>query len=212
VTASAVTGVGRRRRQQILDAAADLFARHGFHGVTVDDLGAAVGVSGPALYHHFSSKEELLGEMLVNISQVLLEGGRQQVAAGAGPAEALDGLLRAHIEFALDRTSLITVHQRELVHAPEPQRKRVRALQNEYAELWVEVLQRLHPGLDSRNGRAGAHAVFGLLNSTPHSRRASREVMAGLLLRMGHATLQTLEHLRGPDVDASDPARPSADR
>lgn len=207
-----MSGVGRRRRQQILDAAADLFARHGFHGVTVDDLGAAVGVSGPALYHHFSGKEELLGEMLVNISEVLLEGGRRVVASADGPADALDGLLRAHIDFALDRTPLITVHQRELVHAPEAQRKRVRALQNEYAELWVEVLQHLHPGLDPRIGRAGAHAVFGLLNSTPHSRRTSRDAMARLLLQMGRASLQNLDHSSSPDATGPDPFGHSADR
>lgn len=192
--------VGRRRRQQILDVAAELFAERGFHGVTVDDLGAAVGVSGPALYHHFASKEELLGEMLVSISEYLLDGGRCRVAAAAGPSDALDELLRGHIEFALDRTSLITVHVRELVHAPELQRKRVRALQNEYAELWVDVLLQLDPRLDRRIGRAGAHAVFGLLNSTPHSRRASREVMAGLLFEMGHAALDTLDQVSGREA------------
>lgn len=187
--------VGRRRRQQILDVAADLFAERGFHGVTVDDLGTAVGVSGPALYHHFASKEDLLGEMLVSISEYLLDGGRTRVAAAEGPADALDALLRGHIEFALDRTSLITVHVRELVHAPELQRQRVRALQNEYAGLWVDVLLQLDPLLDRRIGRAGAHAVFGLLNSTPHSRRASREVMAGLLFDMGRAALDTLDQV-----------------
>jgi AcrR family transcriptional regulator len=181
-----------RRRQQILDVAAELFAQRGFHGVTVDDLGDAVGVSGPALYYHFASKEVLLGEMLVSISEYLLDGGRIRVAAAAGPADALDALLRGHIEFALDRTSLITVHIRELVHAPDLQRKRIRALQNEYVELWVDVLLELDPLLERRIGRAGTHAVFGLLNSTPHSRRASGEVMASLLFEMGHAALSML--------------------
>lgn len=187
--------VGLRRRQQILDVAAELFAERGFHGVTVDDLGAAVGVSGPALYYHFASKEELLGEMLVSVSEYLLDGGRRRIAAAAGPAHALDELLRGHIEFALDRTSLITVHVRELVHALDLQSKRVRALQNEYAELWIDVLLQLDPLLERGIARAGTHAVFGLLNSTPHSRRASREVMAGLLFEMGHAALDTLDHM-----------------
>ena len=47
------------RRQQILDTAAELFAARGFHWVSVADLGAAVGISGPGLYKHFAGKDEL---------------------------------------------------------------------------------------------------------------------------------------------------------
>ena len=51
------------RRSQILDVAARLFAERGFHGVSVGDIGKAVGVSGPALYKHFDSKDAVLAEM-----------------------------------------------------------------------------------------------------------------------------------------------------
>ena len=67
------------RREQILAAAAELFARHGFHGVGIDDIGAAVGISGPALYRHFRSKDAMLGEMLTSISDFLLAGGQRTV-------------------------------------------------------------------------------------------------------------------------------------
>src|ERR1700712_1502436 len=79
-TSTAQPGTGRRA--QILAVAAQLFAKHGFHGVTIADLGAAVGVSGPALYRHFPSKEALLAEMLVGISEHLLAGGQQRAASG----------------------------------------------------------------------------------------------------------------------------------
>src|SRR5215218_1851591 len=108
-----------------MDVAADLFAERGFHRVTVDELGAALGVSGPALYHHFASKEALLGDMLVSISEQLLTGGRTCVARAANADEALVALLRGHIHVALHRTSLITVYYRDLVHAPESSRPRV---------------------------------------------------------------------------------------
>ena len=70
------------RREQILSAAAELFARYGFHGVGIDDIGAAVGISGPALYRHFRSKDAMLAEMLTGISERLLVGGRQRVTTG----------------------------------------------------------------------------------------------------------------------------------
>ncbi|MGZ4558245.1 MAG: TetR/AcrR family transcriptional regulator, partial [Mycobacteriaceae bacterium] len=68
------------RREQLLDVAAGLMAERGFHGVSINDLGAAAGVSGPAVYRHFSSKQAILGEMLIGISQRLLDTGRQRVA------------------------------------------------------------------------------------------------------------------------------------
>ena len=171
-----------------MDVAADLFAARGFHRVTVDELGAALGVSGPALYHHFASKEALLGDMLVSISEQLLAGGQTRVEHAANADEALVALLRGHIHFALHRTSLITVHFRDVVHAPEASRQRMRVLQSQYVEVWVGVLARLHPALDPREARAAVHAVFGLLNSTPHSLRVSRAAMSRLLLEMALAS------------------------
>ena len=48
------------RREQIVATAATLFAERGFHGVSVGDIGAAVGISGPGLYKHFPAKDDLL--------------------------------------------------------------------------------------------------------------------------------------------------------
>lgn len=67
------------RREQILKEAARLFAERGFHGVGVDEIGAAVGISGPGLYRHFPGKDAMLAELLVGISERLLAGGQLRV-------------------------------------------------------------------------------------------------------------------------------------
>ena len=97
------------RREQILSAAAELFARYGFHGVGIDDIGKAVGISGPALYRHFRSKDAMLAELLTGISDRLLRGGQDHVGKASDPHDALDRLVRWHVEFALTNPSLITV-------------------------------------------------------------------------------------------------------
>src|SRR5947207_14827577 len=89
------------RREQIMAAAAELFARHGFHGVGIDDIGAAVGISGPALYRHFRSKDAMLGEMLSSISHFLFDGGTARAAAAEDPRRALTALVEFHVDFAL---------------------------------------------------------------------------------------------------------------
>ena len=117
------------RREQILATAADLFAARGFHGVSVADLGAACGISGPALYKHFPSKQSMLAEMLVSISEELLAVGRERVAVGGGdPATSLRGLIDWHIEFAIGHRALIVVQDRDWESLPTEARDRVRSL------------------------------------------------------------------------------------
>jgi AcrR family transcriptional regulator len=177
------------RREQILAAAAELFARHGFHGVGIDDIGSAVGVSGPALYRHFRSKDAMLGEMLTSISEILLAGGQARAQRWDEPAERLAELVRFHVDFALDNPALITVQERNLGNLTDPDRRRVRAVQRRYVEVWVQAICASVPAADEPTARAAAHAVFGLINSTPHSRHVGRDQMARLLAGMALGAL-----------------------
>ena len=170
------------RRDQLLSTSASLFAARGFAGVTTDDIGAALGISGPALYHHFKSKEALLGEMLVSISEYLLAKGESIVAEVDSP---LTGLVGHHADFAVDNVDLITVHYRDLVHAPDADQARVRRLQRRYAELWINAVD--EP--DRRRAAVRVHAAFGLMNSTPHSMRLGRDDMKELLVEMACSVL-----------------------
>jgi AcrR family transcriptional regulator len=181
------------RREQILRAAAQLFAERGSRAVGVDDVGAAVGVTGPAIYRHFASKDAMLAEMLLRISERLLEGGTARVAAaGDDPMAQLRTLIAFQVEFALDNPALITVHDRDLGSLADEDAAQVRRLQRRYVELWVDVLGRLHTDSDTATNRARAHAVFGLVNSTPHSAgRLPRRRTAALLAAMAEAAATT---------------------
>jgi AcrR family transcriptional regulator len=177
------------RREQILQAAAQLFAERGSRAVGVDDVGAAVGVTGPAIYRHFASKDAMLTEMLLRISERLLDGGGRCAAeAGDDAAAQLRALIAFQVDFALDNPALITVQDRDLGSLAETDAAEVRRLQRRYVEVWVDVLGRLHPAADAPTCRARAHAVFGLINSTPHSAgRLGRPAMARLLADMAWA-------------------------
>lgn len=157
------------RRAQLLRAAARLIAERGFAGVRLEDLGAAVGISGPAVYRHFPNKDALLVELLVDISRRLLAGGTEVVAGTVDPRDALHGLVDFHLDFALGELDLIRVQDRELHSLPDDARHEVRATQRRYVEIWVGILRRITPGLPESDARTMAHATFGLINSTPHS-------------------------------------------
>jgi AcrR family transcriptional regulator len=177
------------RRDQILATAAELFAARGFHGVSVADLGAACGISGPALYKHFVSKDAVLAEMLVSISQELLDVGRDRVEQAPDAPAALGALIDWHVDFALRHRPLIVVQDRDWQSLPIEARERVRALQREYVDLWAAQLRLVHPGLDLEAARAMSHAAFGLINSTPHSGLLPDVPMHDLLRQMAVGAL-----------------------
>lgn len=184
-----MTSESTSRRDQILATAAELFAARGFHGVSVADLGAACGVSGPAIYKHFVSKDAVLAEMLVSISLDLLAVGRTRVAAAPDAGAALASLVDWHADFALRHRPLIVVQDRDWQSLPSEARERVRALQREYVDLWAGQLRLVHPDLDLDRARAMAHAAFGLINSTPHSGLLPDVPMHGLLCAMALGAL-----------------------
>lgn len=172
----------RSRRDEILAIAVGLFATRGYHGVSMDDIGAAAGVTGPALYHHFAGKEAMLAAALNPVSEQLLAGGRARVAGADGAREALAALVDFHVDFALNNPAVIALHLHELDRLPEEPRREIRKLQRLYVEEWVGVLTGLRSELTAGEARVLAHAAFGLMNSTPFiSGDVDRERSASLL-------------------------------
>ncbi|MCZ4301105.1 TetR/AcrR family transcriptional regulator [Microbacterium oxydans] len=187
------------RSDAILHAAARLFAARGYSGVSLEDIGAAVGVSGPAVYRHFAGKQALLGAVLVKVSEDLIRGG-QRVAEEAPTAdERMRALIRFHVDFALGNAEVIQVQDRDLAYLSDSDRADVRRLQRSYIELWMSALSPLHAaaegGVDQDELRLRVQACFGLINSTPHSTRAAarqRSATATVLVAMAEAALRAI--------------------
>jgi AcrR family transcriptional regulator len=179
------------RRDEILAIAVDLFATRGYHGVSMDDIGTAAGVTGPALYHHFAGKEAMLAAAITPVSEALLAEGRARVAAAPEPAAALTALVDFHVAFAVDNPAVITLQLHELARLPEDSRRTIRRLQRLYVEEWVGVLVKIHPAWQDVEARVAAHAAFGLMNSTPFlDSTLDREQAAALLRQLALAALR----------------------
>lgn len=192
------------RRARLLAEAAALFARRGFAAVTTVEIGEAVGMSGPALYRHFPSKDAILAELLVDASERLLQGCRE-ITANAGPADAvaaatvLDELIAFHIGFATAAPDIIRIQDRELDGLDPDTNHRVRRLQREYVAEWDVVLATAAPGLSAPERQTRLLGVFGLLNSTPHSAGASGEDAARILAGMARRALRDTAALSAAD-------------
>lgn len=181
------------RRARLLSEAAALFAQRGFAAVTTVEIGEAVGMSGPALYKHFPSKDAILAELLVDASERLLDGAREITAPAPADAAAarrlLAELIAFHIGFATAAPDIIRIQDRELAGLAAETNHRVRRLQREYVAAWDAILAAAAPALSAPERETRLLGAFGLLNSTPHSAGASGEDAARILGAMARRAL-----------------------
>lgn len=189
-----------QRYRDLVETAGVLFGTRGFAAVTLDDIGREVGVSGQAIYRHFSGKQDLLGKMLLGVSTTLLEGGRRIQAEHRQLNDRIESLIDFHTEFALASPEIIRVQEQEMPQLLEAHRRDVRRLQREYIDIWSAAIGELHPTISPVELRTRVHGVFGLINSTVRSMKrsaqrpsASREVtdIAPTLRAMARAAVDS---------------------
>jgi AcrR family transcriptional regulator len=182
------------RSDAILHEASLLFSERGYNGVSLEDIGAAVGVSGPAVYRHFAGKQALLGAVLVKVSDDLVTGGTAVAAAHDSDEGRMRALVRFHVDFALTHAEVIRVQDRDVVHLSPADRSEVRRLQRAYIDLWIRALEPLQPSHPDEL-RLRVQACFGLINSTPHSTRAAARrhaATADVLAGMAYSALRAV--------------------
>lgn len=185
-----------QRTDAILVAAAELFGARGYSSVSLEDIGAAVGISGPAVYRHFAGKQALLGALLIGVSDDLVAGGTAVVQGTADERTRMAMLVDFHVDFALRNADVIRVQDRDLAHLTEESRSDVRRLQRAYVGLWIDALSAL-VAADRDELRLRVQACFGLLNSTPHSTSAALRTRADTSRVLAAMTIAALTAAHG---------------
>jgi AcrR family transcriptional regulator len=178
------------RREQLLEAAAVLFAERGYHAVGIDDIGAAAGISGPGVYRHFPSKQALLAALCERALSRMLEGAQGISAASGDPSASLEALVELHVAFAVEERALIGVWGRELPALSDDVRRSLRRRMRAYEQPWQEVLRSLRDDLEPAEVAVVTGAVLAMLNAAALSTTGlSSERLAGLLRTMALAAL-----------------------
>jgi AcrR family transcriptional regulator len=151
------------RGTEILHAAARLFRERGFDAVGVDDIGRAVGLTGPAIYRHFSSKDELLATLF---DQGMTEVFRVTTVDAEDPFEVLGAMAREHARHVVCNPLLsgIWIHEGRALTGIHWEHHRHRVEQ--YLARWTAALRRCYPGTSESVARTVAHATLGALNAS----------------------------------------------
>lgn len=145
------------RREELLAIAAGLFAERGLRATTVRDIADAAGILSGSLYHHFSSKEAIVDEILRGFLDSLFGDYQRIDDAGSSPRETLEGLVRVSFEAIHRHRDEVAIYQDELKHLRgNPRFDYLRERNTEFREMWTDVLSRgmesgeFRPDLDIR--------------------------------------------------------------
>jgi AcrR family transcriptional regulator len=129
---------------RILEAALQLFAERGFHGSSIRDIGAAVGLRAANLYLYFPSKEHLLAELVRLGHEVHHRYLRRALimGAGSGPVEQVKSVVRAHVRAHAQYPALVSVANHEARALPPELLEPALVFRHDSIAIVTEVVQR----------------------------------------------------------------------
>lgn len=157
-------GKGEETKSRILDTSITLFAERGFEACTMRDIGSAVGIKAPAIYNHYSSKEDVLAAAMEHIM------GRF-FSSVLGPLEEkpmevwLKAIVRSHVAWQLNFPRLSQAND-ALLNAPNKKKilapavyRRVVGVQRSYVDLLTALIHLSVPRSGNWDVRIAAFSI-----------------------------------------------------
>ncbi len=169
-----------RRQQEVVEIAAELFARRGFQATSMDELSAATGLQSGGLYHYIGSKQRLLFEIFGQLMDPLLEQAAAIEASDADAETRLRALVRAwlaHIETHLNHMSVFAQERHAIER--EPEWEDVRASRDGFEAILARLLR-----ANGITDRLQHFALLGMVNHTatwvnPQGRLTAEQIADG---------------------------------
>ncbi|MGH6982250.1 MAG: TetR/AcrR family transcriptional regulator, partial [Stellaceae bacterium] len=161
----------RRRAEEVLEAAAMVFAERGFHGASTQDIADRLGMRQASLYYYFTSKEAALEQVCQRGIEHII-GDVEIIAATPGSTvERLAAIMRRHIEPLSENCASLRAYLHEVRFLPRDARRRVGKLARRYERI-VEGLLEQGIATGELRGDLDVHiamdAILGMCNAAAH--------------------------------------------
>ena len=155
----------RDRKAQLAGLAADLFRQRGYHAVGIGDIAAAAGITGPAVYRHFSNKQDILAHVLLSGVDTLAETVAEHLDRPGTPAARMHALTDAFARLAVERRDAVALWRWLGRHLDRERRVEVRRRGDALSARWSGELRRLRPELEPADADLLCRAAMGVFGS-----------------------------------------------
>lgn len=146
-TAATAAPVELGARRQILNAAAKLLRHRGYEATTTRAIATAVGIKGGSIYHHFPSKDAIVGEVVnegVRVVYDAVEKALSALPAKATPRRRLEAAIKAHLLSSLEHSNYTSASIRAFAFLPDSVRRDCRIERRRYEVLWEKLVSELY--------------------------------------------------------------------
>lgn len=182
----------RDRKAQLATVAAELFRTRGFPGVGINDIAAAAGVTGPALYRHFTDKQAILAYVVLSGFEDLEEAIAEALPDGIPPADQLEGLLTRLAAQAVERREIAALWRWEGRHLPKEDQREIARRSISTLEKWAKSLLAQRPSLPSEDAELLCWAALSVFGSVSvHHTATARKRFVQLLVDLAMSVLDT---------------------
>lgn len=153
------------RRERIVNAAVHLIACHGYHGVSLGDIGSAAGIVGSGVYRHFDTKMAILVELFDRVVDRLVAEAELTLRRIDNPELALAWLVRGQVRFTMAERALCEVYLQEWGNLQDSDLRRLKWKQRHYVDLWTDLLSSVHPDLIGGEAQVRVHGAISTIHS-----------------------------------------------
>lgn len=188
------------RREAALSAAVRLFAERGFQSVGMDDIGAAAGISGPTLYHHFPGKSAILAHVILRCLDALYFDLAAVLSNTDDPAEALELALASYVRINVAQGDALAALTTEIVNVPQDERAQIRRVQNDYVNEWTVLLSSSREDVSPAEADSLARSAQSVINAMRHHMPVPKGEMRDPLRQIGRAVLGIPERVGAVDL------------
>ncbi|MDR6684639.1 AcrR family transcriptional regulator [Arthrobacter sp. 1088] len=155
----------RSRREALLAASIRQFAAFGFEAVSLDDIAAEIGVTGPSIYRHFDSKAEMLAAALHRAKEARWMDMWRALSEAADASEALQRILSSYIAFSLTSPEFLQLAVSERPHLPEGDSRTLMEAEGDYITDLASLVEDIYPGANPEVVRTRVKAALHVISS-----------------------------------------------
>lgn len=177
----------KNRKAEIAAAAAELFARSGYAAVSVDDIGAQVGITGPALYRHYAGKQAVITEVLDRTMEALGTAARPI----EGEADDLRSIVERTTSVAMAMPAAFTIWLHDARHHDPTTLDAFRSARRIAGAHWHRAELAVNPALTNRELRVREEAIVAVIQALTRARGTTRGDTARLAGDLAIAIVET---------------------
>jgi AcrR family transcriptional regulator len=153
-------GSPRKRTDEVIEAAAMVFAELGYHGATTQDIADRLHMRQATLYYYFASKDAALESVCRRGVAGFIENAETVALSSDSPPEKIASIIRSHLQALEEKHAYVKVFLNERQHLRDEARKKVGRLSRRYELIVQQVFE---SGVEAGMMRAGLNCRFATL-------------------------------------------------